>query len=64
MKHKQLTFSLFDFDIWLGREWEVTLTLVQVGQRSLFQIGCRKNYRTQINIFFINSVNKSIKEIE
>jgi hypothetical protein len=51
-KHKHLCFSFFDFDIWLGCEWEVTLTILQIGQRSLISFSAGKNWKTSFQLFY------------
>jgi hypothetical protein len=47
-----LSFSLFDFDIWLGREWKITLTVFQIGQRSLLSFSAGKNWKTSLSLFY------------
>lgn len=54
-KLKHLSFSLFDFDIWICREWEFSISIFQFGPNShLFSFSAGKNYKTCLEILFVN----------
>ena len=52
-KYYHLNFSLFDYEAWIGSEWELDINFIQFGQRSLLSFSGGKNYQTTLQIFFI-----------
>ena len=57
-------FSFFDFNIWIGQDWEFDMDVCQINKRSLFGFHAGKNYDTVIDFMFIHVASYKIYENE